>query len=252
MTASIRVRAFCLEAFRRNQDHFPVIRLINIPEGRDLFVKRILYVLFFTASAEAKESENPTQQTHRNSRLTSWNSTRFIGSTQTTHAHVRSLLYTRSLKLHRRIRAGSMTQEPNSWHSLAPLGYPSDLKNHREPFLLPGASCPHPVFAHSRPLLRFPISSPFFRLLVVRCISFFSNAKGPSRTGNQTARFKKNGKSLRACQSDVRGFAPIWLMMIHCFISRTSAILLSVGLTRPDENKRDCHDGTLYRGTLNR
>lgn len=72
--------------------------------------------------------------------------------------HTRKLVpfCTRSLRLHRRIRAGSMTQEPNSWHSLAPLGYPSDPKNHREPFLLAGASCPHPVFVHSRPRLLFP------------------------------------------------------------------------------------------------
>lgn len=143
-----------------------------------------------------------------------------------THTRIPVPFYTRSLKLHRRIRAGSMTQEPNSWHSLAPLGYPSDPKNHQEPFLLPGASCPHPVFAHSRPLPPFPIFA--FLPLARRSLYIVLQQRKRAQSYRElNGGFKKNGKSLRACQSDVRGFAPIWLMMIHCFISRTSAILLS-------------------------
>lgn len=65
------------------------------------------------------------------------------------HARTRSLSYRSQLAETASIyiRAGSLTQEPNSSHSLAPLGYPSDPKNHREPFLFPGASCLRPVLA---------------------------------------------------------------------------------------------------------
>lgn len=142
--------------------------------------------------------------------------------------HTRTLVpfCTRSLRLHRRIRAGSMTQEPNSWHSLAPLGYPSDPKNHQEPFLLAGASCPHPVFVHSRPRSPFPILA-FLPLARSPLYIVLRQRKRAQSYRELNSGFEKNGKSLRACQSDVRGFAPIWLMMIHCSISRTSAILPS-------------------------
>lgn len=126
-----------------------------------------------------------------------------------------------SQKLHWYIRADSLTQKPNSSHSLAPLGYPSDPKNHQEPFLLPGEILSSPCPRPSLPLL---VSLHF---LISRCVSLFGNAEGSRSYRELNSRFRKNGKSLRACQSDVRGFAPIWLMMIHCSISlesRASAV----------------------------
>lgn len=139
-----------------------------------------------------------TWRPHRNSGSTSWCSTRFIGSTQTSRTSrertptcARLVCFcTRSPGID--VYEGSMTQEPNSSHSLAPLGYPSDPKNHRQsPFslflslLLPGACCPHPVLAHPACL---PLSLSLClslsalhrpsRFLIGRRISFFGNAEG--------------------------------------------------------------------------
>lgn len=143
--------------------------------------------------------------------------------------HTRTLVpfCTRSLRLHRRIRAGSMTQEPNSWHSLAPLGYPSDpIPTTEYPFSL----LEHPVLILSSSILT-PVSS--FPILVFLPLAHhplyivLRQHKRAQSYRELNGGFEKNGKSLRSCQSDVRGFATIWLMMIHCSISRTSAILLS-------------------------
>lgn len=131
---------------------------------------------------------------------------------------------------------GSMTQEPNSSHSLAPLGYPSDPKNHRESssslsFL------ERAVLTLSSPIQ--PLSALFSFSLALSASQFLTAPRCPPASFwpsyivlRQRRRvrpyrelnggFRKNGKSLRACQSDVRGFAPIWLMMIHCSISPRS------------------------------
>jgi len=77
-----------------------------------------------------------------------------------------------------------------------------------------------------RPVLALSSSVviPFFHFLISHCILFFGNAGGQRPYHELNGGFRKNGKSLRVCQSDVRGFAPIWLMMIHCSISLESRL----------------------------
>lgn len=92
-------------------------------------------------------------------------------------------------------------------------------------------STENPFSFLERPVLA--LSSPVVTPLAPLChfssaVVYRSSAmqKGPAYR-ELNGGFRKNGKSLRACQSDVRGFAPIWLMMIHCSISlesRASAV----------------------------
>lgn len=202
------------------------------------------YILFFLpreCSRRAEECESPTWKTHRDSGLTSRNSTRFIGSMQTSHAHLRASaparFCTRSLKLHRRTRAGSMTQKPNSSHSLAPLGYPSDPKNTTEkPFLLPGASCPRPVldpFPRSPPLIHFLLGPAVHRSSATQ--------KGPAVPGNK--RRVKEKREVFACLSIRRPRFCAHLVNDDPLLYL--AEIASVPLTRRDENsKRDCRSRT--------
>lgn len=128
--------------------------------------------------------------------------------------------------------------EPNSWHSLAPHGCPSASGEiHR------GVSLAFPPSDLSISLslssfisfisfaYLFPPRAPDPRTKLIDAL-FLSLilprerrpwAEGSAWYGElcKSLRegFRKNGKSLRTCQSDVQGFIPLRLMMIHCSIS---------------------------------
>lgn len=103
MTASIRVRYSSL-AFRRNQ-RFSFSLLVIPPNEysrRQISLSRKKEIMSSSYKClelrRAKESESSVSQARRNSGLTSWNSTRFIGSTQTfahTRTHVTALICVR-------------------------------------------------------------------------------------------------------------------------------------------------------------
>lgn len=102
---------------------------------------------------------------------------------------------------------------------------------------------------HEPPSLRNPFLPPFdLSFIIGRRISFSRLRRRVSPYRELKGRFRKNGKSLRACQSAVAGFATIRLMMIHCSISSGSCAWQppsGSSLPGPDSNrdensKRDC------------
>lgn len=222
MTTSIRVRPFCL-AFRRNQDCL-FVYLINKYSIKQ-FAKKRNFVLFFTRFWVQKR-KNLKVLHGRHNGIVDWHLGIRLGLLvayrhRTHTSYVLRAFALVCFRIERRsyidvCEQVGLTQEPNSSHSLAPLGYPSNSKNHREPFLLPGASCPRPVLA-CRYFLLVPLPFPHRPF----CIALRQCRRVPSYR-ELNGGFRKNGKSLRACQSDVRGFVPIWLMMIHCSISLES------------------------------
>lgn len=105
---------------------------------------------------------------------------------------------------------------------MAPLGCPSAPRNWRGTLLFLWHPVHHPPSPPSgRPFPPPTISSrPSSSADVYRPLRLRGRVSRPYR--ELKGRFRKNGKSLRACQSAVRGFATIRLMMIHCSISSGS------------------------------
>lgn len=210
---------FAHPAFHRDQGHFALRHSIEINQYSgiaDLRARRnyMSSASFLTTGVTLSRSCAVQQpQERKNSRRvtyvaeysgsTSWYSTRFIGSTQTSR-HSRTPMCTSCALVCSRtpgidVYEGSMTQEPNSSHSLAPLGYPSDPKNHRESssslsflerVVLTLSSPIQPLSALFSFSLALSLLLSFSLLLAAlqhpsgRRISFFGNAEGSGRTGN--------------------------------------------------------------------
>jgi len=182
-----------------------IIRLINIPDVRSPRKRKL-------ASYRGTRWHPAVEDAHRNSGLTSRNSTRFIASTQTSLALAHFATRQLQLPLY-----AAMTQEPNSSHSLAPLGYPSAPKKAWRALPTSSSSlCPH------RLLLPAPLLAISPRVVLLRRCRSVSSSLPSLLTGvpgTKQAGLGKTGEVFAAPVNQTSdGFAPI-LMMIHCSIS---------------------------------